>query len=287
MIKSALEKAEILIEALPYIKEFYGKRVVIKYGGAAMQDCSLKQKVMQDIALMKFVGMHPIVVHGGGPEINTMLKRLNLESTFIDGLRVTDQATMEIVEMVLGGKVNKEIVTGINAAGGKAVGISGKDGGLIEARPQDPSGRMGFVGQVSQVNPQIIETVIENGYIPVIAPIGIDAQGQSYNINADLVAAAIAVAMKADKLVLLTDVPGLLADAQDSESLISVLKLSQVSTYEANGTITGGMIPKVQCCVEAVEGGVGRTHIIDGRVPHSILLEIFTDEGVGTMVVNQ
>jgi acetylglutamate kinase len=287
MIKSALEKAEILVEALPYIKEFYGKRVVIKYGGAAMQDCTLKQKVMQDISLMKFVGMHPIVVHGGGPEINTMLKRLDIESHFIDGLRVTDQETMEIVEMVLGGKVNKEIVSGINATGGKAVGLSGKDGGLLEAQAMDPSGRMGFVGQVKQVNPQIIETVIENGYIPVIAPIGIDPQGQSYNINADLVAAALAVAMKADKLVLLTDVPGLLADAKDSDSLISVLKVSDVPAYLADGTIAGGMIPKIQCCLEAVAGGVGRTHIIDGRVPHSILLEIFTDEGVGTMVVNQ
>jgi len=287
VIKSALEKAEILVEALPYIKEFYGKRVVVKYGGAAMQDCTLKQKVMQDISLMKFVGMHPIVVHGGGPEINAMLKRLHIKSAFIEGMRVTDGDTMEIVEMVLGGKVNKEIVSGINASGGKAVGLSGKDGGLITAAPLDPEGRMGFVGRVAEVNPQIIETVIENGYIPVIAPIGIDPEGQSYNINADLVAAAIAVAMKADKLVLLTDVPGLLADPAQPDSLISVLKISEVPGLEADGTIAGGMIPKIQCCVEAVEGGVGRTHIIDGRVPHSILLEIFTDEGVGTMVVNQ
>jgi acetylglutamate kinase len=287
MIKSALEKAEILVEALPYIKEFYGKRVVIKYGGAAMKDCDLKQKVMQDIVLMKYVGMHPIVVHGGGPDINKMLERLNIATSFIDGLRVTDQETMEVVEMVLGGKVNKEIVSGLNASGGKAIGISGKDGGLIEAQPIDDSGRMGFVGEVSQINPQIIETLIENGYIPVIAPIGMDQQQQSYNINADLVAAAIAVAMKADKLVLLTDVPGLLQDPQRNESLISILKLSEVPAYIDDGTIAGGMIPKVQCCVEAVLAGVGRTHIIDGRVPHSILLEIFTDEGVGTMVVNE
>jgi len=287
VIKSALEKAEILVEALPYIKEFYGKRVVIKYGGAAMTDCTLKQKVMQDIVLMKYVGMHPIVIHGGGPEINAMLKRLDIKSSFIDGLRVTDQETMEIVEMVLGGKVNKEIVSGINASGGKAIGISGKDGLLIEARAMDDSGKMGFVGAVENINPQIIETVIENGYIPVIAPIGVDHKQQSYNINADLAAAAIAVAMKADKLVLLTDVPGLLFDPKDSESLISVLKVSEVAGYIARGTIAGGMIPKVQCCVEAVEGGVGRTHIIDGRVPHSTLLEIFTDEGVGTMVVNE
>ncbi|MDD4170912.1 MAG: acetylglutamate kinase [Syntrophomonas sp.] len=287
MFKSAMQKAEILVEALPYIKEFYGKRVVIKYGGAAMKDCCLKQKVMQDIVLMKYVGMHPIVVHGGGPEINTMLKRLDIESHFINGLRVTDQDTMEIVEMVLGGKVNKEIVSGINASGGKAIGISGKDGGLIEAQAVDPSGTMGFVGEVKNINPQVIETVIENGYIPVIAPIGVDSQQQSYNINADLVAAAIAVAMKADKLVLLTDVPGLLNNPRDTESLISVLKLTEVPGYIASGTIAGGMIPKVQCCVEAVAGGVGRTHIIDGRVPHSILLEIFTDQGVGTMVVNE
>jgi acetylglutamate kinase len=282
-----MEKAEILVEALPYIKEFSGKRVVIKYGGAAMQDCALKQKVMQDIVLMKYVGMHPIVVHGGGPDINAMLKRLDIKSSFVDGLRVTDHDTMEIVEMVLGGKVNKEIVSGLNASGGKAIGISGKDGGLLEARAIDDTGKMGFVGEVSQVNPQIIETLIENGYIPVIAPIGIDNEQQSYNINADLVAAALAVALKADKLVLLTDVPGLLQDTKDSESLISVLKVSEVPDYIANGTIAGGMIPKVKCCVEAVIGGVGRTHIIDGRVPHSILLEIFTDEGIGTMVIDE
>lgn len=279
-----MEKAEILVEALPYIKEFYGKRVVIKYGGAAMTDSCLKQKVMQDIVLMKYVGMHPIVVHGGGPEINAMLKKLDIESSFVNGLRVTDGDTMEVVEMVLGGKVNKEIVSGLNASGGRAIGMSGKDGGLIEAEFADPTGAMGFVGQVKNVDPQIIETVIENGYIPVIAPIGVDADQRSYNINADLVAAAIAVAMKADKLVLLTDVPGLLRDAKNPDSLISVLKIGEVTDYVANGVIAGGMMPKVQCCVEAVEGGVGRTHIIDGRVPHSILLEIFTKEGVGTMV---
>lgn len=287
MFFSAMEKAEVLVEALPYIKDFYGKRVVIKYGGAAMVDCELKKKVMQDIVLMKYVGMHPIVVHGGGPDITGMLGRLGINTEFIDGLRVTDRATMEIVEMVLGGKVNKEIVSGINASGGKAIGISGKDGELIKARYLDPTGRLGFVGEVEQINPQIIETVIENGYIPVIAPIGIDAEQQSYNINADLVAASIAVAMKADKLVLLTDVPGLLKDTRDSDSLISVLKVSEVPDYVNEGVIAGGMIPKVQCCVEAVTGGVSRTHIVDGRVAHSILLEIFTNEGIGTMVVNE
>lgn len=287
MIISAMEKAEVLVEALPYIKDFYGKRVVIKYGGAAMLDCNLKKKVMQDIVLMKYVGMHPIVVHGGGPDITGMLNRLGISTEFIDGLRVTDKETMEIVEMVLGGKVNKEIVSGINASGGKAIGISGKDGALIKARSLDPSGRLGFVGEVEQINPQIIETLIENGYIPVIAPIGIDAEQQSYNINADLVAASIAVAMNADKLVLLTDVPGLLKDTQDNDSLISVLKVSEVPGYINKGIIAGGMMPKVQCCVEAVTGGVSRTHIVDGRVAHSILLEIFTKEGVGTMVVNE
>jgi len=287
LILSALEKAEVLVEALPYIKDFYGKRVVIKYGGAAMTECELKMKVMQDIVLMKYVGMHPIVVHGGGPDITGMLGRLSIDTKFVNGLRVTDRDTMEVVEMVLGGKVNKEIVSGLNASGGKAVGISGKDGGLIKARPVDPSGKLGFVGEVETVNPQIIETLIENGYIPVIAPIGIDDEQQSYNINADLVAASIAVGMKADKLVLLTDVPGLLQDKDDSSSLISILKVSQVPGYVAGGIIAGGMIPKVKCCVEAVTGGVSRTHIVDGRVPHSILLEIFTNEGVGTMVVNE
>jgi len=287
VVTSALEKAEILVEALPYIKDFYGKKVVIKYGGAAMTDCELKKKVMQDIVLMKYVGMHPVVVHGGGPEINVMLDRLNIKSTFINGLRVTDQATMEVVEMVLGGKVNKEIVAGINISGGKAIGISGKDGCLIKARPISGSSQMGYVGEVESINPRIINTVIQNGYIPVIAPIGMDEKQQTYNINADLVASAIAVAMKADKLVLLTDVPGLLADPADSESLISVLNISEVNDYINKGIIAGGMLPKINCCVESVKGGVGRTHIIDGRVAHSILLEIFTNEGIGTMVTNK
>lgn len=287
MLTSATEKAGVLVEALPYIKTFHGKRVVIKYGGAAMTDCELKKKVMQDIVLMKYVGMHPVIVHGGGPEINAMLERLDIETKFINGLRVTDRPTMEVVEMVLGGKVNKEIVMGLNASGGKAIGISGKDGNLIQAEPVDSSGAMGFTGRVKCINPEIIETVIENGYIPVISPIGTDEKHETYNINADLVAAAVAVAINADKLVLLTDVPGLLRDPADPESLISILKVSEVSDYVADGTIAGGMLPKVRCCVESVTGGVGRTHIIDGRQAHSILLEIFTDQGIGTMVVNE
>ncbi len=285
MLVPAMQKAEVLVEALPYIKKFYGKKVVIKYGGAAMTDCKLKQQVMQDIVLMKFVGMHPVVVHGGGPEINQMLARLNIKSHFVNGLRVTTEEIMEIVEMVLGGKVNKEIVSGINHAGGKAIGISGKDGNLIKAQPIN-SEKMGFVGEVKRINPQIIDTVIENGYIPVIAPIGQGHGDETYNINADLVASAIAVAIKADKLVLLTDVPGLLKDPDNSESLISVLRLSEVEGYVKQGIIAGGMLPKVQCCMESVQGGVGRTHIIDGRQSHSILLETLTDQGIGTMVVN-
>jgi len=213
------------------------------------------------------------------------LARLNIKSHFVNGLRVTTGEIMEIVEMVLGGKVNKEIVSGINNAGGKAIGISGKDGNLIKAQPIN-SEKMGFVGEVKRINPQIIDTVIENGYIPVIAPIGQGDGDETYNINADLVASAIAVAIKADKLVLLTDVPGLLKDPDDNESLISVLKLSEVEDYVKQGIIAGGMLPKVQCCMESVRGGVGRTHIIDGRQSHSILLETLTDQGIGTMVVN-
>jgi len=287
MLLSALEKAEILVEALPYIKQFYGKRVVIKYGGAAMTDSELKNKVMQDIVLMKYVGMHPIIVHGGGPEITGLLNKLNINSSFINGMRVTDRSTMEVVEMVLGGKVNKEIVSRLNMSGGKAIGISGKDGNLIRARKLKSDPDLGLVGEVEKINPAVIETLILNEYIPVIAPIGVDEKGESYNINADLVAAAIAVAMQADKLVLLTDVPGLLKDPSDKSSLISTLKVSEIPQLIKDGTIAGGMLPKINCCKEAVLGGVGRTHIIDGRVPHSILLEIFTDKGVGTMVINE
>ena len=287
MYDSALKKAEILIEALPYIKEFHGKTIVIKYGGAAMIDCELKAKVMQDIVLMKLVGMHPIIVHGGGPEINQMLDRLQIETTFLNGLRVTDEQTMEIVEMVLGGKVNKDIVAGLNASGGKAIGLSGKDDNLIIADFNDDKQELGFVGKVKQINPQIITTLVENGYIPVIAPIGTNEEKQSFNINADLAAAAIAVAINADKLVLLTDVPGLLKDPKDNASLISILKVNEIEQLKEEGIIAGGMLPKIQCCMESVHGGVGSTHIIDGRLPHAILLEIFTRAGVGTMVIKE
>jgi len=297
MVLTALEKAAILVEALPYIKKFYGKTVVIKYGGHAMVNEELKQAVLQDVILMKFVGMHPVLVHGGGPEINNMLKRLDLKSDFVHGMRITDEETMEIVEMVLAGKVNKDIVAGINRIGGKAVGLSGKDGKLIEARKKleyttDEEGRkvaidLGFVGEVKKINPQIIKTVVDEGYIPVIAPIGVGDAGESYNINADYVAGEIAGALQADKFVLLTDVEGIFENYEEKTSLISSLHIQDIPGYIKRGVISGGMIPKVECCVNALNQGVEKAHIIDGRIPHSILLEIFTDEGIGTMVVKE
>lgn len=290
-----LDKANILVEALPYIKEFYGKTVVIKYGGSAMTDCSLKEAVIQDIVLMKFVGMNPVVVHGGGPEISNMLKKIGKKTSFINGLRVTDGETMEIVEMVLVGKINKDIVARINQCGGKGIGLSGKDGQLLEAVKKSVVGcnetgekvehDLGQVGKVKKVNTDILHTVIKEDYIPVVAPVGAGPRNEDYNINADDVAGAIAVSLGADKLVLLTDVPGILAREGDDTSLISALKVEDVSRLIEKGVISGGMIPKVLCCKEAVLKGVARTHIVDGRVPHSMLLEIFTDKGVGSMVV--
>jgi len=290
MALTALEKTEILIEALPYIKKFYGKRVVLKYGGAAMQNCQLKQAVMQDAVLMRYVGMYPVLVHGGGPEITAWLKRLGHEARFVNGQRVTDEAAMTVVEMVLSGKINKEIVAMLGSLGGQAVGLSGKDGRLLEAEKKQEllDGQpvdLGFVGQVTKVNPEIIETVLAQGYIPVVAPIGVGPDGESYNINADYAAAALAMALNADKLVLLTDVPGIFADTNDSQSLMSAIETSQVDELISQGIISGGMIPKIKCGAAAVEAGVSRTHIIDGRLPHSTLLEIFTDQGIGTMVV--
>jgi len=281
---TALEKAGILVEALPYIKKFHGKTIVIKYGGHAMLNQELKEAVMQDVILMKLVGMHPVLVHGGGPEINDMLKRLGIKSSFVQGLRVTDEETMAIVEMVLVGKVNKEIVALINHLGGKAVGFSGQDGNLIEAVKRSGEVDLGYVGDVKRINPEIIQTVIAQGYIPVIAPTGIGEDGKPYNINADYVAGELAAALKADKLILLTDVEGIFADYEDKTTLISSLHIDEVEGLIARGTIAGGMIPKVECCVRALKAGVAKTHIIDGRLPHSILLEIFTDEGIGTEV---
>ena len=292
----AMEKASILVEALPYIKKFYGKTVVIKYGGHAMINDDLKEAVLTDVVLMKYVGMHPVIVHGGGPEITGMLKRVNIESSFVGGLRVTDQDTMEIVEMVLVGKINKDIVARLNGYGGRAVGLSGKDDGLLRAvkkngRVKKPDGSIemvdiGFVGEISQVNPDIVATLLQEGYIPVVSPVAVGDQGESYNVNADTAASALAVALKADKLIILTDVEGILEDRNNSASLISTVTRDNVPVLVERGVIDGGMIPKVECCVRALDGGVQTTHILDGRVKHSILLEVFTDRGIGTMVVD-
>jgi acetylglutamate kinase len=290
-----MEKASILVEALPYIKKFYGKTVVIKYGGHAMINDDLKKAVLTDIVLMKYVGMHPVIVHGGGPEITSMLKRVNIESSFVGGLRVTDRDTMEIVEMVLVGKINKDIVARLNGYGGRAVGLSGKDDGLLGAvkkqgRVKGADGSVqlvdiGYVGEITEVNPAIVSTLLEEGYIPVVAPVAVGDRGESYNVNADTAASSLAVALKADKLIILTDVEGILENRQDPDSLISTVTRNNVPVLVERGVIDGGMIPKVECCVRALDGGVQTTHILDGRVKHSILLEVFTDRGIGTMVV--
>lgn len=292
---SILDKAGVLVEALPYIKKFHSKVIVVKYGGHAMVNEELKKAVMQDVLLMKFVGMHPIIVHGGGPEITGMLHRLGKESEFVDGMRITDRETMDIAEMVLVGKINKAIVAELNGLGGKAVGLSGKDANLLEAKKKFGKKKLdngqfenvdiGYVGTVDKVNPELLFNLMEQGYIPVVSPIGVGSDGESYNINADYVAGALASALAADKLILLTDVQGIFEDFQDRDSLISELLASQVKGKIEAGVISGGMIPKVECCVEALEAGVGKAHIIDGRIPHSLLLEIFTDRGIGTMVV--
>ncbi len=280
-----VEKAKVLTEALPYIQKFHGKTMVIKYGGSAMQDEALRRSFANDVVLMKYVGLHPVVVHGGGPQIGEILERLGKESRFLHGMRVTDAETMEIVEMVLSGKINKEIVQLIIDHGGKAVGLSGKDGGLVQARKMtltSSSGKeedLGFVGEVVGVNAEIIESLDLSMYIPVIAPVGVSPQGETYNINADLVAGSLAVALQAHKLIMLTDVAGLL---DPSDKLISAIALSELDDLYAQGIVKGGMIPKVRCCAEAVRGGVKKAHIIDGRIQHSVLLEVFTDQGVGT-----
>ncbi|MDD2568108.1 MAG: acetylglutamate kinase [Clostridia bacterium] len=289
-----LEKANILIEALPYIREFHGKTMVIKYGGNAMINEELKRAVINDILLMQFVGMRPVLVHGGGPDINQMLKKLQIKSEFINGLRVTDAATMEVVEMVLVGKVNKQIVNHINQAGGSAVGLCGKDGNLLIAHKEhtyitNEEGSsvycdLGQVGEIEAVNTKLINSLLDQGYIPVISPVAVGKEGESYNVNADLVAGEIAAALQAEKLMLLTDVEGILRDYEDKTSLISEITADEVETLKADGIIAGGMIPKLDCCVKALSGGVGTTHIIDGRDPHSILLELFTPEGAGTMI---
>lgn len=290
-----MDKARILIEALPYIQKFAGKTVVIKYGGHAMLDQELKEDVMLDVLLLHSVGIRPVVVHGGGPEINSMLKKVGKESHFIRGLRVTDAETMEIAAMVLVGKLNTEIVSLLNRFGGKAVGLSGKDAQLLQAikkpmKVQNPQGEfedvdLGFVGEIEQVNPGIVKTLLEQGYIPVISPLAGGEGGETYNVNADTAAGKVAEALKADKFLLLTDVPGVLRDVHDLESLISVIKQGEVTELTDSGVISGGMIPKVECALDALNGGVGSVHILDGRIPHAILLELFTDGGIGTMIV--
>lgn len=282
-----IEKVNTLIESFPYIKEFYGKTIVIKYGGHAMEDDSLKKSFATDMVLLKYVGINPVIVHGGGPQIGDLLKQIGKKSEFVAGMRVTDAETMDIVEMVLVGKVNKEIVHNINMVGGRAVGISGKDAGLIVAERMyhDDDGKqvdIGQVGSVRSINAQIIETLDRDKFIPVIAPIGYDENGITYNINADTAAGAIASSLKAEKLILLTDVEGVKVRG----SLASSLTNKEIPSLIANGDITGGMIPKVNCCRDALNSGVHKTHIIDGRVVHAVLLEIFTDAGIGTEIIN-
>ncbi len=284
--------ADILIEALPYIRRFYGETVVIKYGGHAMVDDSLKEDFARDITLLKFIGLHPVVVHGGGPQIGSVLDQMGITSHFVDGMRVTDEPTMDVVEMVLVGNVNKEIVSQISQQGGKAVGLSGKDGDLIISRKlhlvrpkaEDKPPEIidiGMVGEVVGINPKIIRTLEDGGFIPVIAPVGVGELGETYNINADWVASKIAVALNAIKLILLTDVEGLM---DKRGSLISSITAESVLKLLKEGTISGGMIPKIECALEAIEKGVKRVHIIDGRNPHALLLELFTDRGIGTEV---
>ncbi|HIU45967.1 MAG TPA: acetylglutamate kinase [Candidatus Fimadaptatus faecigallinarum] len=281
-----ISKARILIEALPYIQRLSGKTVVIKYGGNAMVDASLTHAILEDITLLKYVGVNPIVVHGGGPDINNMLKRLDIKSEFIGGLRVTDGATMEVVQMVLSGKINKDIVSELNCLGAHSLGLCGKDANLIECvkKPARDGVDLGFVGQITHINTKLLEILARDEYIPVIAPIGVDKDGNSYNINADTVAGEIAAALKAEKLMFLTDIDGIYMDPNDKTSLISRITVSEINRLIDEGVISGGMIPKVQGCINAVLGGVGRTHIVNGTIPHPILLEIFTDKGIGTMV---
>ncbi len=292
MAKELIAKAEILLEALPYMRRFQGQTLVIKYGGAAMKEPELKKGFAQDITLFQTLGIQVVLVHGGGPQIGQLLEELQIPTRFVEGLRVTDSRTMDVVEMVLAGKINKEIVNLINSAGGRAVGLSGKDGNLIQAQKLEfyrPRGDeppeiidIGQVGEVTGINTDLVRTLLGQHFLPVIAPVGVGEQGETYNINADSVAGAVAGALGAAKLILLTDVPGVL----DQEGrLVSSLTRYQAVTMLEKGAISGGMIPKVKCCLESLEEGVTKAHILDGRVPHAVLLEIFTDSGVGTEIV--
>ena len=275
------ERAAVLVQALPYIKKYAGATVVVKYGGNAMINEELKDAVMSDIVLMQLVGINVVLVHGGGPEISAMLKKIGKESKFVGGMRYTDHETMDIVQQVLAGKVNKDLVQLLEAQGGKAVGLCGMDGSMLKADKLEDD--LGFVGEIREVNSEIIENAAKNGYIPVVSTVASGYHGEAYNINADVAAARIAAELGAMKLILMTDVRGLLRDKEDESTIIPVVNVSDVSRLKKEGIISGGMIPKIDCCVDAVRRGVGRAHIIDGRIPHSILVELFTDEGIGTM----
>ena len=292
-MKEIIKKAEVLIDALPYIRNFYGKTLVIKYGGAAQTKDELKDSFAKDIVMLNFIGIRTVIVHGGGPKISATMEKMGKKPEFVNGQRITDQETMDIVEMVLGGLVNKEIVSLINRHGGKAVGLSGKDGGLINAQkkltrkitPETGVSEivdLGLVGEVTSIDASILNSLEMDGFIPVISPIGAGPNGETFNINADYVASAVASAVKAEKLMLLTDVPGIL---DKKGNVISTLKKSKIPKLIKDGTISGGMMPKVQACTNAIEGGVAKTHIVDGRIPHCLLLEIFTKEGIGTEIL--
>ncbi len=275
-------RARALVEALPYIRRFRGEVVVVKYGGHAMTDPALAASFARDIVLVRSVGLHPVVVHGGGPQIGELLARMGKQSEFRDGLRVTDAETLEVARMVLVGKVGRDIVSAINANGGEALGLSGEDGSLVTAVPRDPE--LGYVGDVASVDPRIIERLVSREIIPVVSSIGADTSGQAYNINADTIASALAGALGAAKVVYLTDVPGLLADSSDPSSLVSRATVTDVEAMIASGAVNGGMIPKAQACMDAVQAGAGSAHMLDGRIPHAVLLELFTDAGIGTMI---
>jgi len=291
-MEKLIEKANVLIEALPYIQNFYGKTFVIKYGGAAMVEEKLKKAFAQDVVLMNFIGIRPVIVHGGGPKISAIMEKMGKKPTFIHGQRFTDKETMDIVEMVLGGLINKEIVSLINRHGGRAIGLSGKDGSLIKAkkkltRKDVATGvpeiiDLGLVGEVTSVNPKILYSMEKDSFIPVIAPIGVGPKNETLNINADYIAGAIASALKAEKLILLTDVNGIM---DNNKKLIPTINRSKIKAFVSKGIISGGMLPKVQACQNALKEGVGKTHIIDGRIPHALLLEIFTKKGIGTEIV--
>lgn len=278
------DRARVLVQALPYIQKYAGKTVVVKYGGNAMVNEDLKDAVMSDIVLMQLVGINVVLVHGGGPEISAMLKKIGKESRFVKGLRVTDAETVEVVQMVLAGKVNKDLVQLLERHSGRAVGLCGLDGGMLRAEKLIAGEDLGYVGEITAVNTQIIENATGNGYVPIVATVAAGAGGEVYNVNADVAAARIAAELGAQKLILMTDIRGLLRDKDDESTIIPVVNVSDVPKLQNQGIISGGMIPKINCCVEAVRRGVDRAHIIDGRIPHSILIELFSDEGIGTML---